>query len=160
MSKVDLSLCRIHEVPSLQYPKSHIILAQINSLYAGGIFFQNWLLCFSLIKSNKEHSQSMNQFESRSDRMFCRAWSGSKLFAKVISRRLKLLLARSPLFNFPPFFVACWFLSKINVFQKFLSGLRSVLDQSVKQFGSRSAQTFCQAWSGTKLFAKVISRQH
>ena len=31
--------------------------------------------------------------------------------------------------------------------------------QSVKQFGSRSGPTFCWAWSGSKLFAKVISRQ-
>ena len=29
----------------------------------------------------------------------------------------------------------------------------------VKQFGSRSGPTFCWAWSGSKLFAKVISRQ-
>ena len=29
---------------------------------------------------------------------------------------------------------------------------------SVKQFGSRSGQMFCRAWSGSKLFAKVISR--
>ena len=31
--------------------------------------------------------------------------------------------------------------------------------QSVKQSGSRSGPTFCRAWSGTKLFAKVISRR-
>ena len=31
--------------------------------------------------------------------------------------------------------------------------------QSVKQFGSRSGTTSCRAWSGSKLFAKVISRQ-
>ena len=29
----------------------------------------------------------------------------------------------------------------------------------VKLFGSRSGQMFCQAWSGSKLFAKVISRR-
>ena len=27
-----------------------------------------------------------------------------------------------------------------------------------EQFGSRSGPTFCQAWSGSKIFAKVISR--
>ena len=27
--------------------------------------------------------------------------------------------------------------------------------QSNKQFGSRSGQTFCQFWSGSKLFAKI-----
>ena len=32
--------------------------------------------------------------------------------------------------------------------------------QSVKHFGSRSGRTFCRLWSGSKLFAKVISRQH
>ena len=32
--------------------------------------------------------------------------------------------------------------------------------QCVKQFGLRSGPTFCQPWSGSKLFAKVISRRH
>ena len=31
---------------------------------------------------------------------------------------------------------------------------------NAKQFGSRSCPTFCWAWSGSKLFAKVISRWH
>ena len=31
---------------------------------------------------------------------------------------------------------------------------------SVKQFGPRSGPTFCRARSGSKLFAKVISRRH
>ena len=31
--------------------------------------------------------------------------------------------------------------------------------QSVKRFGSRSGPTFCRALSGSKLFAKIISRQ-
>ena len=31
--------------------------------------------------------------------------------------------------------------------------------QGVKQLGSRSALTFCQGWSGSKLFVKVISRR-
>ena len=30
--------------------------------------------------------------------------------------------------------------------------------QRVKQFGSRSGPTFCRTWSGSKLFAKIISR--
>ena len=33
-------------------------------------------------------------------------------------------------------------------------------DQSVKQFGSRSGLTWCQAWSGSTLFSKIISRRH
>ena len=32
--------------------------------------------------------------------------------------------------------------------------------QSVKQFGSRSGPVKCWAWSGSKLFAKVINRRH
>ena len=31
--------------------------------------------------------------------------------------------------------------------------------QSVKQFGSRSGPMFCQSWSGSKLFAKVMIRR-
>ena len=46
--------------------------------------------------------------------------------------------------------------SKINLFKK----LFQKHFQSVKQFGSRSGLTFCRAWSGSKLFAKIISRQH
>ena len=32
-------------------------------------------------------------------------------------------------------------------------------DQSIKQFGSRSGPTLCRVWSGSKLFAKIISRR-
>ena len=39
-----------------------------------------------------------------------------------------------------------------NLFQEYY--------QRVKQFGSRPGPIFCQAWSGSKLFAKVISRRH
>ena len=54
-------------------------------------------------------------------------------------------------------FVVCWFFYyKIKFFKKFFQEF----DQSVKQFGSRSGPTFCRAWSGSYLFAKVISRQH
>ena len=42
----------------------------------------------------QEHYQSVKWFEPRSGPPLCRSWSGSKLFAKVISRRQKSLLAR------------------------------------------------------------------
>ena len=45
---------------------------------------------------------------------------------------------------------------KIDFFKKFFQEYH----QSVKQFGSRSGPTFCPAWSGSKLFVKVISRRH
>ena len=56
--------------------------------------------------------------------------------------------------NFACFFVVCWVFSKSTFFffQECL--------QSVKQFGSSSGPTFCKAWSGSKLFVKVISRWH
>ena len=44
---------------------------------------------------------------------------------------------------------------KTNFFKKILAGIQ----QSVKQLGSWSGRTLCQAWSGSKLFAKVISRR-
>ena len=40
----------------------------------------------------------------------------------------------------------------------FFKNVFQVHYQSVKQFGSRSGPKFCQSWSGSKLFAKVISR--
>ena len=44
---------------------------------------------------------------------------------------------------------------KINIFDNFFQEYH----QSVKQFGSRSGRTKCPAWSGSKLFAKVITRR-
>ena len=34
-----------------------------------------------------------------------------------------------------------------------------IASERVKQFGSRSGLAFCQAFSGSKLFAKVISQE-
>ena len=45
---------------------------------------------------------------------------------------------------------------KISFFKKFFQEHW----QSVKQLGPRSGRTFCRAWSGSNLFAKIISRQH
>ena len=45
---------------------------------------------------------------------------------------------------------------KINLFEKFFQKYHL----NVKQIGSRSGLTLCQALSGSKLFAKVISRSH
>ena len=42
---------------------------------------------------------------------------------------------------------------KINFFKKFFQKHY----RNVKQFGSRSGLTLCRSWSGSKLFAKVIS---
>ena len=44
-----------------------------------------------------------------------------------------------------------------NFFEKFF---RNTIRVCVKQFGSRSSPTFCQAGPGSKLFAKMISRWH
>ena len=53
-------------------------------------------------------------------------------------------------------FTVCWFFFKIIFFENFFQEYH----QSVKQFGSRSGPTSCRAWSGSKLFAKVINRRH
>ena len=47
----------------------------------------------------REHYQSVKQVGSRSGPTFCRSWSGSKLFAKVISRRQNSSLAGKELNN-------------------------------------------------------------
>ena len=57
-------------------------------------------LTFSKLFKKKiilEHYQSVKLFESRSGLTFCLSCSGSKLFAKVISRRQKSPLARKEL---------------------------------------------------------------
>ena len=54
---------------------------------------------------------------------------------------------------FPAFSLSADFFQN-QLFEKFFQEY----NQSVKQFGSRSGWTFCWAKSGSKLFAKVISR--
>ena len=56
-------------------------------------FFQN----IFLQKFFQEHYQNDKQFGPRSRLKFCRSWSGSKLFTKVISRQQKSPLARKEL---------------------------------------------------------------
>ena len=51
-------------------------------------------------------------------------------------------------------FVICWLFSKFPFKKKIFPEHY----RSVKWFGSRSGPTFCRSWSGSKLFAKVISR--
>ena len=53
-------------------------------------------------------------------------------------------------------FVVCWFIFKIYFFFKYI--FRNVL--SVEHLGSRSGLIICQSWSRSKLYAKVICRQH
>ena len=61
------------------------------------------------------------------------------------------------------FFCRLWIFSLLFFFFFFLIKLYKksfgIYHQSVKQFGSRSGPMFCRAWSGSKLFAKVISRR-
>ena len=57
--------------------------------------------------------------------------------------------------NFSLFFNVCWQFSKLTFSKKFFQEH----NQSVKQFGSRSEPMLCRSWSGSKLFAKVISRR-
>ena len=53
-------------------------------------------------------------------------------------------------------FCRSWFFSKSSFFEKFFQEYHL----SVKQIGFRSGPTYCRAWSGSKLFSKVISRRH
>ena len=56
----------------------------------------------------------------------------------------------------------CMLFCRLLIFFKitFFKKLFQQYHQSVKQFGSRSGPTFCRTWTGTKLFAKIISRRH
>ena len=71
------------------------------------------------------------------------------------------LTCLSPVFNSLQFcilFCCLWiFFFEINFFQKKKKNFEEY-HQSVKQFGSRSGPTFCRAWSGSKQFAKIVSR--
>ena len=81
------------------------------------------------------------------------SWRDKKVFIRIF---LNSLHAGHVFFLF--FFVVCGFFLKNQFFQKSLSGIQEY-HQSVKKFGSRSGRTFCWAWSGSKLFAKVINRR-
>ena len=61
-----------------------------------------------------------------------------------------------PLGKFSFFFLVCCFFFQNQLFWKILSGIQYL---SVKQIGSRLDPKLCLAWSGSKLFAKVFSRQ-
>ena len=75
----------------------------INSLHAGFVFmlllssadFFSKLTFFQ--KFIQEHNQGVKQLGFRLGPTFCWSWSGSKMFAMVISRRQKLSLARKEL---------------------------------------------------------------
>ena len=57
-------------------------------------------------------------------------------------------------------FACFFFLSSVDFFKiNFFKIIFQEYHQSVKQFRSRSGPTFRRAWSGSKLFAKVISRR-
>ena len=87
-------------ISSLHYPSSVLKPEVITDTYLTLCMMGNFtcfccrLLTFFkinfLIKFFQEHYQSVNQFGSRSGLKFCQSWSGSKLFAKVISRPQKL----------------------------------------------------------------------
>ena len=76
-------------------------------------------------------------------------WSGST----------QTFLTLCLLVNFASFFVVCWLF--FNFYEKFFQEYH----QSVKQFKHTHLLfwiqiMFCRAWSGSKLFAKIISRWH
>ena len=76
----------------------------------------------------------------------------------IYNLRWKICLSKPPVlptvFFFAYIFVICNFFFKINFFEKFFQEYH----QSVKQFRTWSGPTLYRARSGSKLFAKVISR--
>ena len=81
-------------------------------------------------------------------------WWGSKPTALLSP--VKLESSALPLSHCAPLFNRLLLIFKIHFFEKFIQECH----QRVKQFGSRSGLTFCQAWSGSKLFAKVLSEDN
>ena len=93
----------------------------LNSLHAYQAYFNAFLdICWLFSKSTfskdsfRKPIRVPNSFGSRSE---CRSWSGSKQFAKVISRRQKSPLARKEL-NINYFVYLCWrFTFQSTIFQ-------------------------------------------
>ena len=65
-------------------------------------------------------------------------------------------LTLCPLGNFSCVLSSADFFFKIDFFKKFFQEYHL----KVKQIRSRSGLTLCHAWSGSNLFAKVLSRRH
>ena len=94
-------------------------------------------------------------------------WSGSHCLTKRLlkhfsSRQKQMTFVIGPLrvsnHLLQMFLMKCFRL--LTFFQNiFLQKFFQEHYRSVKQFRSRSGPTFCQSWSGSKLFVKVISRQ-
>ena len=82
---------------------------------------------------------------------FCWAWSGSKLFAKVISRRRNISYSKIIIIDLT--FCRVWSGSKL--FAKVISRRRHISYSKIIIIDL----TFCRVWSGSKLFANVISRR-
>ena len=103
------------------------------------------------------------QFRSRSGRHQKFFWK--KLILKLI-RRWQKWIQNNPacleLTLFSPWEIFHAFLSSADFFQNqfFFEKFFQEYHQSVKQIESRSGPTLCWAWSGSTLFAKVISRGH
>ena len=91
------------------------------------------------------------EFSASEDRWF---WCGGSVTR--VGKNLRRYLKRTACWEiFHAFVVICWHFSKLFFFKKFFQEHY----QSVKWFGSRSGPTVCRSWSGSKLFATVISRQ-
>ena len=67
-------------------PLSHQYFFILKRMFAFYVYCIHW--------SSLQHYQSVKWFGSRSTQAFCRPWSGSKLFVKVISKWQKPPLAR------------------------------------------------------------------
>ena len=119
----------------------------------------------AFLKNSFRKTISVKQLGSRSGPTFYKPWSGTKLFANVVSR-----------LHFP--FCPAWSRSKLfaNVISRehfvgpdlYLNCLQtwsaedSLLGLNWIQIVCKCNQqtTFCRAWTGSKLFANVISRRH
>ena len=101
--------------------------------------------------------------------MFCQFWSGSKLFAKIISRQMVIIHIRINVM-----LVLIWIQTVCKCYQQTNSldphqdqcSVSSDLDPNCLQrlsadkwFRSTSGSMLCRFWSRSKLFAKVVSRQ-
>ena len=78
------------------------------------------------------------------------------IFTYIVKYQSFSPLTLSRLGNFSCFFCRLLIFFKSTFFKK----LFQEYHLSVKQLGSRSGLTCCWAWSGSKLFAKVISRRY
>ena len=150
---------RLRKIPEREHWDSFCYSVRNDSFtFMSLIYFAVTMTSFFLIgdKKRRDTVQCIRYVPSLDYYISCSQKGTVALWTSKVCYAIIILVIAIHLEMFYAFFGVGWFFFKINFFKKLFQEYHF----SVKQIGSRSGLTFCRAWSGSKLFAKVISRWH